>query len=190
MTEEAGPGSGRKIVLLRHAKAEPPDSGPDADRELSQRGERDAVAAGTWLAAQGLRPDLVICSPASRTRQTWLGVARSIDGAAPPVRYEPAVYGGSAGRLLKLIRAVDPATNTVLLIGHNPTMTELSDLLLPMQAGAAGSGAAGSGAIGPVEMDGQYGLRTSGLVVHRFDGDWADLAAGVAPALTWHTARG
>lgn len=178
MTERAGPGSGRRIVLLRHAKAGPPDSGPDADRGLSQRGQRDAVAAGQWLAEQGLRPDVVICSPASRTRQTWAGVARSLGGAPPQVRYEPAVYGGSAGRLLKLIRAVDPATGTVLLIGHNPTITDLSDLLLPSQ----GSDPAG--------MDQPYGLRTSGLAVHRFEGDWAGLAAGTAPVQTRHTARG
>jgi phosphohistidine phosphatase len=70
----------RTLVILRHAKATPyrgDDS--DVDRPLTARGRADATAAGHWLAAHDLRPDLVLCSPARRTRETWAAV-----GAAPP----------------------------------------------------------------------------------------------------------
>ena len=65
--------SERTLVILRHAKAERPAELADADRPLTQRGHADAAAAGAWLAARGYRPDLVLCSPAKRTRQTWPG---------------------------------------------------------------------------------------------------------------------
>jgi phosphohistidine phosphatase len=165
----------RKIVLLRHAKAERPDGGPDIGRELIARGRADAMAAGAWLAQAGYRPDLVLCSPASRTRQTWEAVADLVLGA-PEVRYESAIYGGSAARLLKLARVVDPAVSTLLLIGHNPTMSELSDLLATDDTEPSGEDA--------------YGLRTAGLVVHRVDGPWSELTFGAAPVEARHTARG
>nr|MDT0663394.1 histidine phosphatase family protein [Micromonospora sp. DSM 115978] len=181
----------RKIVLLRHAKAERPDGGPDIERELIARGRADAMAAGAWLAQAGLRPDEVICSPASRTRQTWLAVAELLgvtvdpvtgnaasSAPGPAVRYEPPVYGGSPARLLKLLQAADPAANTLLLVGHNPTISDLSVLLAGDDRAPGGDG------------DYAYGLRTAGLVVHEFDGSWPNLSFGAAPARHQHTARG
>ncbi|MDG4834583.1 histidine phosphatase family protein [Solwaraspora sp. WMMD1047] len=165
----------RRIVLLRHAKAERPHGGPDIDRELVARGVADAMAAGAWLAEAGYRPDLVLCSPASRTRQTWAAIADLLLGE-PEVRYDSAIYGGSAARLLKLARAVDPAVTTLLLIGHNPTMSELSDLLSTDDTRPSGADL--------------YGLRTAGLVVHRVDGAWSELTFGAAPVEARHTARG
>ena len=91
----------RTLVLLRHAKAEAAgsDAPDDAERPLTARGHADAAAAGAWLARHGLLPDVVICSPARRTRQTWHGVALGMTGSPPEggpagprpaVRYEPA----------------------------------------------------------------------------------------------------
>ena len=61
----------KTLILMRHSKAEEGPGKPDHDRELSDRGLRDARAAGAWLREEGLVPDLVICSTAVRTRQTW-----------------------------------------------------------------------------------------------------------------------
>src|SRR5947199_719058 len=94
----------RTLVILRHAKAERPTGVADIDRPLTGRGHEDAAAAGAWLASRGYAPDLVLCSPAKRTRQTWHGVAMALAGA-PEVRYEPALYAGAVDEALDLVAA-------------------------------------------------------------------------------------
>ncbi|MCZ7440530.1 histidine phosphatase family protein [Micromonospora sp. WMMC241] len=168
----------RTLVLLRHAKAEQSREGSDAERPLTARGHADAAAAGAWLARHELLPDVVLCSPARRTRQTWHGVAMGMTGSPaeggpagskPAVRYEPTAYEAHPDELLELIRAVDPAAGTVLLIAHNPGISLLSALLAPDQA----------------DPD---GLRTTDIVVHRPVAAWPTLTH--APLTTRHTARG
>ncbi len=161
----------RTLVILRHAKADRPSGVADAERPLTERGHADAGAAGAWLAARGYRPDLVICSPAKRTRQTWHGVALALGaGTAPTVRYEPRVYRSGHLDLIKLLRSTEPDVGTVLIIGHYPTMSLLS-AALDEKAGRDSDG-----------------LRTSGLAVHVYDGKWEDLAWG-APLVAAYTAR-
>lgn len=170
--------TGRTLVLLRHAKAEPPDDRPDIERPLAARGRRDAGAAGDWLAAQGLRPDLVLCSPAVRTRQTWHGVAVGLAdsdpaGGAPEVRYEASLYDGGRTELVDLLRAVPDAVGTVLVIGHNPTVSDVSVLLRPDSRATGGDV-----------------LPTCGLAVHRPSRPWSETEPGSAELVRQHTARG
>ncbi len=118
-----------RLVLLRHAKSGWPDVA-DHDRPLARRGRDDAPAAGYWLGVRGYVPDAVVCSTARRARETWElasdGLARAVPGAAPPVRYEPRVYDASVLGLLMLIREFPESSRTVLLIGHNPGIAELT----------------------------------------------------------------
>ena len=123
----------RILVLLRHAKAETPGELPDFERRLTTVGETDADAAGAWLADEGLRPGLVLCSTAARTRQTWLGVAVALaqadpDAASPEVHYEQRLYDGGRTEVVDLLRAVSDETKVVLVVGHNPTMSDMSIL--------------------------------------------------------------
>jgi phosphohistidine phosphatase len=159
----------RTLVILRHAKADNPEGVADADRPLTARGHADAAAAGAWLLHSGLRPDLVLCSPARRTRQTWHDVALALT-EAPHVRYEAAIYGAPVRTLLASVRVAAPDATTVLLIGHNPGLSELSALLDPDQA----------------EPD---GLRTAGIAVHTLTGAWTDFGNATAPLTSSHTAR-
>ncbi|SCL59628.1 phosphohistidine phosphatase [Micromonospora citrea] len=170
----------RTLVLLRHAKAEPPGDVLDVQRPLATRGHADAAAAGAWLAKHELLPDVVICSAARRTRETWHGVAMGMTGSpaeggsagpAPVVHYEADAYEARPEDLLALVNRADPAARTVLLIAHNPGISLLSALLDPLRAD-------------------QDGLRTSDVVVHRSVGDWAGLGRGGAPIAARHTARG
>jgi phosphohistidine phosphatase len=162
----------RTLVILRHAKAERPAAVADEDRPLTQRGHADAAAAGAWLSARGYRPELVLCSPAKRTRQTWRAVAVALTGSdAPDVHFERDLYYGSAGDALDLVRQVPDTIASVLLIGHNPTVSMLSGLL---DRGT--------------DRDSD-GLRTSGIAVHTHEGDWAGYAPGSAPVTAGHTAR-
>jgi phosphohistidine phosphatase len=167
----------RTLVLLRHAKAETPGGRPDFERRLTTKGQADADAAGSWLADEGLRPDLVICSPATRARQTWHGVAMAMSqadpaGRAPEVHYEPGLYEGGRTEVIDLLRAVPAETPTVLVVGHNPTMSDVSLLLRP-----------------EADLD-DAGLKTAGLAVHRADGPWSETEPGSMPLVQEHTGRG
>jgi phosphohistidine phosphatase len=156
------------LVLLRHAKAANPEGRPDADRPLTQRGHADAAAAGAWLEQRGYAPDVVICSPARRTRQTWHGVALAL-AAGARVSYPDEAYTADARELLELVRSIGQA-DTVLLIGHNPAMSALSCLLDPRGA----------------DPD---GLRTCGLAVHESAQPWARWHGEDAALTAAHTAR-
>lgn len=160
------------LVILRHAKTERSEELVDIDRSLTERGHADAGAAGAWLTTHGYRPDLVVCSPARRTRQTWHGIAIGLDRAdAPEVRYEPAIYTGDRDDLLELLHSVPDGFGTVLLIGHNPTVSMLSNAL---------------DADATRDSD---GLPTCGVAVHEVPGSWADLRPGASRLLAAHVAR-
>jgi len=163
--------SEQRLILMRHAKAEPPDGGADIDRPLTVRGHADAGAAGAWLVRSELLPDLVLCSPARRTRQTWHGVAVALaEAASPTVTYAPEIYTGAVGELLQLIRAVQASARTVLLIGHNPAISMLTASLAPSTAD-------------------KNGMRTAGIAVHQPRVEWDRLGPGDAALLLRHTPR-
>lgn len=108
------------LIVLRHAKAVTGLGLADIDRPLAGRGLRDAAAAGDWLRASRLRPDLVLCSTAQRTRETLARLA--IDAE---VSYEPAIYDNDTDALLDLIWQTPAEVGTLLMIGHNPSFHHL-----------------------------------------------------------------
>jgi phosphohistidine phosphatase len=169
----------RTLVLLRHAKAETPGELPDFERRLTTVGVSDADAAGAWLADERIRPDLVLCSPAARTRQTWQGVSIALAQAmpevrAPEVRYEEGLYDGGRTEVFDLLRRVADEVRTVLVVGHNPTVSDVSLLLIPDD-----------------QYDGnEVSLKTSGLAVHRTDAPWSETSPGSMRLAERHTARG
>jgi phosphohistidine phosphatase len=112
----------RRLVLVRHAKAEPGGEGADHDRPLTDRGLRDAAAAGRWLASVVPQVDEVWCSSAVRAAQTWDAIAPSV--VAPPASVERELYLAGARDLVGRLERV-PAGRTVLLVGHNPTAEQL-----------------------------------------------------------------
>ncbi|AEG44149.1 histidine phosphatase family protein [Isoptericola variabilis] len=113
----------RRLVLLRHAKAEPVrDTGTDAERPLALKGRRQASGVGMALTAAGLVPDLALVSSALRTRQTWDLARAHLDGVDAVVEVRDELYEASVGDVLDLVRAVDPDVGTVLVLGHEPTM--------------------------------------------------------------------
>lgn len=118
--------SDRTLILLRHGKSSwKTDAARDFDRPLSGRGVRDGSSFGTGLAARLPKPDLVLCSGARRTRDT---LAFLIPSLVDPrrVQYEDGLYHISAEALLARLRTLPDATDTVLLIGHNPGLTDLA----------------------------------------------------------------
>lgn len=123
----------RDILLLRHAHAESAGAGQaDLDRPLSPEGQAEAESAGRWLLANNLVPDLVLCSPARRTRETLeavLGVIGYVDQ-----RLEPAIYDATPGTLAELVDRHRDA-GRLMLVGHNPGLERVVALLYSGQSG-------------------------------------------------------
>ncbi len=135
----------KRLVVLRHAKAEK-EGRRDGDfaRALAPRGAEDAVETGRALARRGLLPDGVVTSPAPRALETARLVARELDFPWARIRTEKSAYLADAETLLAIVRRADERVRTLLLVGHNPGISELAQLLgrgfeasLPTGAAAA-----------------------------------------------------
>jgi phosphohistidine phosphatase len=124
----------KRLYLLRHAKSSWKDASlSDRDRPLAARGRRAAMAMGQHLDKAGIDPELVLCSPARRARETLERICDSLRGAE--VQIEPELYGSDAAQLLGRLRRVPEAVGSVLLVGHNPALQDLAlDLALPGSA--------------------------------------------------------
>jgi phosphohistidine phosphatase len=126
-----------RLILFRHAKAESDaQSGDDFDRALAPRGRREARAMGDQLAALGFKPDLVLVSPAQRTRETWELAADALPGGE--VRLEPSLYNAEAGAIRRLAERAGEGRGTVVVVAHNPGLQELT-LRLLMEGAAPSS---------------------------------------------------
>lgn len=120
----------KQLVLLRHAKSSWDDPFlEDFDRPLAKRGRKAGKCVSEWLKAQDIRPDLVLCSPAVRTRETLALVADAI-GPAARIHYDKRLYLADADDLLTKIRSADADARSVMVIGHNPGMHDLAIALL------------------------------------------------------------
>jgi phosphohistidine phosphatase len=120
----------RRLLLLRHAKAERSQPGArDHDRSLTERGRTDAGKLGAYIARHRLAPDLAMVSTAARTRQTWELVAAALP-ETPAVRFEERIYEASPEAILQAIKQAEPRVRTLLVIGHNPGLQELAAMLV------------------------------------------------------------
>lgn len=166
----------RTLVIVRHAKAEAIASSDD-QRPLADRGRVDARALGEWLAGSGVRPDAALVSAALRTRQTWQELA---DGAGYTLDadHEPSLYAAGPDTALDLVRAVDEGIGTLLLLGHNPTMSFLAQML----DGGDGDPAAAA--------DMTAGFPTAAVAVFDVPDAWSSLDMGNARLRAFHVARG
>jgi phosphohistidine phosphatase len=118
----------RTLLVLRHSKSAYPEGAADWERPLSARGRRDAATAGNWLRDQGLTPDLVVCSTAERTRETWDLVSDQLGWAGDEpgmVRYDSRLYEATPGDLLTVVRETPDEVTILALVGHNPGSAEL-----------------------------------------------------------------
>jgi phosphohistidine phosphatase len=120
----------RRLLLLRHAKAERSQpGGRDQDRVLTDRGCADAPKLGAYMVRHALKPDLVVVSGSARTRETWALVAAAFD-KSPAVNFEDRVYEAPAEAILQVIKETDPKIGTLLVIAHNPGLQELAAMLV------------------------------------------------------------
>ncbi len=120
-----------RLMLLRHAKSSWTDPGlDDHNRPLNPRGSKAAPLIGRFMRSQKLVPDLVLCSPARRARETWKLVSAEL-GSAPRLLMEDALYDfGNGGRILDTVRARADIAKSVLVVGHNPSIERLAQRLI------------------------------------------------------------
>ncbi|MDO7854672.1 SixA phosphatase family protein [Hymenobacter convexus] len=122
----------KTLYLLRHAKSSWSfDELSDQERPLNDRGRDDAPAMGKALAKRRICPDLVVSSPAVRAMSTAVLVAREMQYPHDKITVEPGIYGADVDGLLAVIRELPDAAASVLLVGHNPTITETANELSP-----------------------------------------------------------
>ncbi len=150
----------RKLIVMRHAKAGELPGGPDFERALRPRGLRDSAAAGRWLSGGGFRPDLVLCSAARRTRQTWQHVSETLlslaAGGQPEFAADRRLYEAGSADVAEIVREAGGEYATVMYIGHNPAAAGLVGMLTGTE---------------PV-------FPTAAIAIIGVPAEWADLAAG------------
>lgn len=151
----------KTLFLIRHAKSSWAEPGlPDHDRALNDRGRRDAPEMGRRLELRGVEPDLIVSSTALRARTTARLMADELGVAPDRIVHDERVYASSVDRLLYLLQELDEKLDCVLLVGHNPEMTELARHF----------------------SDAIPDMPTCAVAEFRFDADtWADIGA-LAPA--------
>ncbi len=150
------------LLVLRHGKSDwDIEYGADIDRPLARRGRRAATAIGRHLAEVGPEPTLALTSPARRAQDTLERVMAAA-GTTCPVRIVDRFYGHGVGAVVDELRELDEASETVLVVGHEPTWSDLIAIL-------TGS---------------RVRFPTAALARLDLDAPWADIGPGHA-TLTW-----
>ena len=122
----------KTLYLLRHAKSSWSfDELSDQERPLNDRGRDDAPLMGQALAKRHICPDIIVSSPAVRAMSTALLVAREMQFPHEKIKVEPGIYGAEVDDLLAIIKGLPDAAGSVLLVGHNPTITGVANVLSP-----------------------------------------------------------
>ncbi len=166
----------KRLVVLRHAKSDWPAGVADRDRPLGRRGRRDAPAAGLWIAEHVGVPDMVWCSPARRTRETWELLAPHL-GGSPDVTFDERIYEADVASLIEVLRETLKGTSTVLLVGHNPGVQELVLTLAEDERDE-------------VQVLAETKFPTSGVALLAVEGPWRELTAGSARLTEFAVPRG
>lgn len=175
--QQSSSAAARRLVVMRHAKAEP-TAPSDHGRALTTRGRGDAAEAGRWLRAQGITPDVALVSDALRSQQTWEEVAAGA-GYDLDATLSAALYAAGPDTALDLLRETDASVSTLMVIGHNPTMASIAELLDD-----------GEGDTDASTRLVTRGLPTSALAVFTLPGAWTELEPGAGRLELFHVGDG
>ncbi len=154
--------SKKTLIILRHGQAKTAGANEqDHTRSLTMRGREEAAAVGALLSGKGLVPDYVLCSTSARTRETLAEVQNSF-AEWPHVTYSQKIYNASEVDLLNQIAAIAEDVTTLLVVGHNPGLYQLSITLAKD---------------GDKQMHNRLHMEfpTCSLVVINFEGEWQNI---------------
>jgi phosphohistidine phosphatase len=120
----------KTIYLVRHAKSswKYPDL-DDFERPLNKRGRKSAPFMGTILKKLKVRPDLILSSPANRAAMTARIIADKISYPLEKICFSESIYQFSANALIDVVKHLDDVVNKVMLVGHNPALTDLANYI-------------------------------------------------------------
>ncbi|MGO9381964.1 MAG: SixA phosphatase family protein [Mycobacterium sp.] len=163
----------RTLLLMRHAKSDYPPGVADHDRPLAPRGIREAGLAGDWLRGNVPAIDGVLCSTATRARQTLANT-----GIDAPVRYSERLYGATPETMIDEINDTADTVATLLLVGHEPTISAAA-------LGLAGADGTDVAAVERISAK----FPTSGIAVLAFPCGWEGLEDGRAALIDFHVPR-
>lgn len=122
----------KTLTIVRHAKSSWKDSNlSDRKRPLNRRGERDAPLMGKRIVEHGIRPSLIISSPATRAWTTAKIIATEIAYPIEFLQREDDLYLASLNDILDVIAAQDNGFNHLMVVGHNPGLTDVANFLSP-----------------------------------------------------------
>ena len=118
----------RTIFLIRHAKSSWEHPGlRDFDRPLNERGLYEAPLMAQVLVREGIRPDLLVSSPAKRAWTTAVFFATAFGLSEDVVRRELDIYEADPLDILQLFSQLPDTADTVFMFGHNPTFTDVAN---------------------------------------------------------------
>jgi phosphohistidine phosphatase len=163
----------RTLMLLRHAKSDYPAGVADHDRPLAPRGVREAGLAGDWLRAHAPAIDQVLCSTATRTRETLTRTR-----VEAPVTYVERLYDATPGAVIEEINGVGADVETLLVIGHEPAMSAVA-------LGLAAPDGSNTTAAESISTK----FPTSAIAVLRTSEPWDQLTLSGAALVTFHVPR-
>jgi len=122
----------KTLTLLRHAKSSWKDASlQDRERPLNRRGQRDAPIMAERIKEAGIRPSLILSSPANRAWSTAKAIAHEIGYPLEFLQQEDRLYHASTGNLLRVIAEQDEGFNHLMIVGHNPGLTDFANYLIP-----------------------------------------------------------
>jgi phosphohistidine phosphatase len=163
------------LIIVRHARAE---SFADSDRHrgLTPSGVNDARLLGAWLLSVGVEPERVLVSTADRTRQTW-HVLVDVTRWGVSAEFEDVVYAGDTDTLMDEIRETPGDCSTTLLLGHNPAMAYLAQILTDGDGDPT------------IELAMMAGFPPGTAAVFEIAGEWPELGPGSGRLVEFRTAR-
>jgi len=114
-----------ELIILRHGKSDWNTNETDYNRPVTDRGKRGAQRIGVWLAQNGLKPDMVISSPAERARLTAQKMMKAMGETDHYIIYDERIYEAALNDLLDVLSGISRETKRVILVGHNPGLEQL-----------------------------------------------------------------
>ncbi|GGD25878.1 phosphoglycerate mutase [Nocardioides daphniae] len=160
---------------MRHAKAEAV-AASDLERALTERGRTEAAQAGEWLSGLGFVPDHALVSAAVRTRDTWACVAESAGWDLEP-DVDSGLYAAGPEAAVDLLRLVPAEVTHLIVVGHNPTVSHVAQLLSDGQGDEAAARAMAGG------------HPTSACAVFDVEEEWSELGFGDGRLVAFHAGR-
>jgi phosphohistidine phosphatase len=114
------------LILMRHAKAlKESADGSDFSRDLDERGKKDAVVMALALTKTNFQPELIVSSPAKRTKKTSKIMAKELQMNESQIAFDSNIYEAGINDLMHVIHELDEMNSTIMLVGHNPSITSI-----------------------------------------------------------------